>query len=865
VSRVVTTDELLCRHYAIGGGEQAFADEATPEQYPRDRTFKMGHLRLAVRFDLAKRRVKGTATLTLAPLHDGLRVVDIDAVDLTIKKVTDGRGKPFAYEIAEDQVKVRLPRPAKAGRKLEIRITYEGQPKAGLYFVRSKGRRSRKVVQVYSQGEAEDNKLWFPCYEAPNDKMTSEVLVTVPASWTALSNGRLVGVRRDSRRGTKTWHWFQDVPHVNYLVTVVCGEYDVLEEEWDGVPVAYYVPKGDGERAKRAFGATPDMLAFFSAATGCRYPYAKYAQVIVRDFIVGAMENTSLTTVTNYVLHDDRARPDYRSEPLVAHELAHQWFGDLVTMKHWGHLWLNEGFASYFDPLWHEHALGKDEFHWAMRSIAEGYMRETREYYARPVVTHRFREVDDMFDGHTYNKGALVLHMMRFVLGDDLWWKAVRHYVKKHAQGIVETNDLKIAVEEATGRNLDWFFNEWLYRPGHPEFEVSWTYDGDKGLVVLTVKQTQETKEDGVPVFRVPVDVEVQTTGGARRDRLEIREKEHTFYIPSSKRPKAVLFDPDGWILKKVTFEKPKAELLWQLEHADGIVPRIEACEGLGKILHDEAVIQALGRTLKDDPFYGVRRAAAKALGEIGTEDAKAVLLANREQDDSRVRRAVVEALGQFRKDDDAFAALVDAYTKDEAYYVAASAATALAKTRHGKAYDVLVKGMDRPSHNGVLTRNALAALADLREEKAIDVCARYTEPEQEALVRNAACVALGKLGDAFEPRRRDILEILKPLAKDPQYRARMGAISGMGEMGDPDAIPALQVVADHDPIGFARRNARRMIGKIRARRDEQAKTAERLKELEKLRDEGRELKQRVAKLERQLESLLSRRKGRRS
>lgn len=840
-----------------------FADPSTPEKHPRDRTFKLKHIRLDITLDEKEGSVRGTSTLTLTPINDGLTSVELDAVDMEVRSVREVKGRRLDHEYRDGVLVVRLGRPRRAGTDLVLAVRYACRPKKGMFFIRPDKEYPGKPWQIWTQGEEEDNRHWFPSYDSPNDKATTEIIVTVQDGFVAVSNGRLVRETRDTRRRTRTFHWVQDVPHANYLVAVCAGAWDVKEDAWDGVPLQYLVPKGRGKEIDLMFGETRAMMDFFSEVTGVRYPYARYAQVVVNDFIFGGMENTSLTVLTEVALHDARARPDYMPDGLVSHELAHQWFGDYVTAKSWGHLWLNESFASYFDPLWWEHRYGRDAFHQRMALHRDAYMKEASKSYARAIVTPKYVEGADMLDAHTYEKGAWVLHMMRHALGDGLWWKSIRHYLQTHAMGTVETNDFKIAIEEATGRNLDGFFDQWLYRAGHPEFEVSWSYDDKSKLVALTVRQKQKV-DAATPPFRTPVDVEMRTGDKARRERIEVSRAEQTFYLASKSKPDAVLFDPDDWILKTLTFEKGKEELLYQLRHADRIAPRIQACEGLGKILHDEPVVEALHRALTKDPWYGVRSAAAKALGEVRTQAAKKALLAGTKDKDSRVRSAVYEALGQFRGDDEALRALRTAWLKDRAYYAAASAATGLGAMRHEKVFDTIARNLDRPAHANIVTRRGLLALAEFRDAKAIPILERYTRRGHPELVRGTAAVALGTLGNRLEGKDvDDIRDVLVRLLRDDDFRTRLGALQGLATMEDPAAISELQKMREYELHGVLRNAARRGIVRIREAEAKKSRKIEQEKEIQTLQDENRDLKGRVAKLEEQVKSVLSRKRGR--
>src|SRR2546426_924882 len=403
----------------------------------------------------------------------------------------------------------------------------------------------------------------------------------------------------------------------------------------------------------------------------------------------------------------------------------------------------------------------------------ENYYEEASKNYKRPIVTMKFVEPSDMFDRHTYEKGANVLHMMRNELGDDLWWKAIRQYVKKFAGQNVETNDFKEAIEEATGRNLDVFFDQWLYHAGHPEFELSWSWDESAKQVELRTKQTQEVK-DPVPLFKVPASVELAWPDRTHRESIRIEKADQVFRFDAPRRPRAVLFDPDDTLLKKVTFKKPRDELLWQLANSGSMWPRIEACRDLGKLVGDAKAIEGLEDALKKDKFWGVRREAAVALGEIGTTAARDALLGGSKDKDSRVRRGVYRALGNFRKDEVAFKALAKAYR---------------------------------------------------------------------------------------ESRRDEVLEHLSMLVRDPNYRTRLGATLGLGELGYPKAEDELQRVSEAEPMSNLRTNARKAIATLREKHAEAAKKVEQQAELDKLKDENKELRSRITAIEARVEAIGKRRK----
>ncbi len=840
--------------------DRMFAPSEAPEQWARERTFQLLHMRLDITVDDDAKTVKGTATHRLAAINDGLKEVVLDQDALNIRGVKDEDGRALEFELVGEQLRIWLPRARKTGDAFELRVRYECSPKKGLFFVSPDKAYPDKPRIVWTQGEEMDNRSWYPSYDYPNQKFTTEIVVTVKDRYRAVANGHLVSEKHDPKKHTRTFHWLQDKPHPNYLVALVIGEWDSKEWDADGVPVQAYVPKGYGKYLDLCFSRVPHMVKFFGRVTGLKYPWDKYAQACVPDFTFGGMENTSLTILYEYCLTDEHAYPDYSSDSLLSHELAHQWFGDWLTCKSWGHLWLNESFADYFECLWWEDYYGKDDFIAHLEEIREGYFEEAEKAYKRPIVTHRFVDAEDMLDGHTYNKGCGVLHMLRTVLGDDLWWKGIRHYVKKHGLQNVETPDFRVALEEATGKSLSWFFEEWALKAGHPEYEVTWSYDEKARQVELKVKQTHEVKGD-IPLFSMPVTLELATDDRVWRETLQVEKAEHTFRISSPRRPRMVLFDPDGALLKKLTFKKEKDELLWQVAHAQGVWARMEACEGLGRFVGDAEATAALEKTLTKDKFWSVRRAAAYGLGEIGTTSARDILLGALKGQDSRVRRGVYRALGKFRKDDVAFKALAKAYMEDGIYAAMGTAALAMADTRHDGAFDAIVKGMDRPSQAQIISRNAAMALANLRSEKGIEILVQRTAYGLPELRRSGAAIALGKLGYFHEKRHDEVLDELAALVKDSNYRTKLGAVDGMAELGYKKAIQELEKVEDTSVLGNLRRNARRAVGEIREKHAESAKRLEQQGELDKLKDENKELRTRVATVEAKLDALVKRKR----
>ncbi|HYE73270.1 MAG TPA: M1 family aminopeptidase, partial [Blastocatellia bacterium] len=466
--------------------------------------------------------VNGDVTVTLRPFKSGLREVELDAGEMTIKAVTLS-GKPLQYKYENNEkLRIALDRAYNANETLSVNVAYSAVPKRGLVFITPNADDPTRPYQIWAGGEAENNHYWFPCYDYPNDFATTETNITVEDKYAAISNGKLMGIDRDQSKKTATYRWKMEQPFVSYLITVTIGEFVEVRHADSPVPISSWVPKNKVEEAKISFAKLPEMVRFFAEKTGVPYPYAKYSQVLVRDF-PGALENVTATTMYDNAIHDKRALLDVSSDEIVAHELSHQWFGDLVTCRDWSELWLNESFATYSAHLFAEHDEGRDEMLYGILQDQRQYLNTWNSGNRRPVVTFQYDDPDSLFDVYAYPRGGTVLHMLRTYLGDEAWWKAINHYLTIYRHRNVETAQLKVAIEEATGQNLGWFFDQWVLKMGHPELEVNYSYDEAAKSLKLKVKQTQPASDtSGFPLvdtFRLPVDIGITTAKGERVER----------------------------------------------------------------------------------------------------------------------------------------------------------------------------------------------------------------------------------------------------------------------------------------------------------------------------------------------------------
>jgi aminopeptidase N len=796
-----------------------FAPAGQTPQYAPARQYDLRHLRLDLAFDWSGGAVSGTATNTLSPLRSGLDHLVFHAAGLDVQRVRlAGAELPFTLDPAAQTLTVDLGRAYGPEDRLEVAVDYSARPRAGLYFVGPDAAYPGKPRQIWSQGETENNRHWFPTWDYPNDRATTEMLATVERPFTAVSNGELVEVveRPDGRR---TFHWRMEQPHTTYLISIMVGELVRIADDWRGIPVEYYVPPGYEEQARRSFGKTPDMMEYFSTVTGHPYPYAKYAQTTAVDYMWGGMENITATTQTILTLHDERAEIDYPSEGLVAHELAHQWFGDLVTLDHWAHLWLNEGMADYFTALYRHRSGGEDEFVWEMDDLRQDYMREDAGEHRRPIVTLRYSDPITMFDRHSYEKGALVLHMARYLTGEEGWWRGIRGYLDRFALRTVTTPDLQGALEQASGASLGPLFDQYVHGAGHPEIEARWEWQADRGMVRLNLRQVQErTEETGL--FSFPVEIALIGPSGTEVHRVPVlAREEQDLYIPSAARPRTLVFDPRGWMLKDLRFDKPAAEWVAQYDMARHLATRLEALRALGE-LGGEAAVAALGRALREDPFHGARQVAAEALQEVGTEAALAALRPGLEDRDARVRGAVLGAFGEFPEHRDLIPLLRRALEGEDSYKARAAAAESLGKFggHRDEVAPVLVRALAQESHRQVVRGAAIEALAELEAPQAFEHALRLSRYGSPAESRDEAMNALARIARASgDPKRREqVRRILEGYLSDKSYNARTDAQDALAEMEDPAVIPALERSARNAAEGQERHGALEAIEDVR-------------------------------------------------
>ena len=526
--------------------------------FERPRPFHTEHRIINLRVDLERRKIEGSCTLIVKPTGPELESLALDGCGLAVTAVElDRTHCPFE---SDNHVITLLPDSPIEGTH-EIKVSYSVSPTKGLYFVGPDTEHPDKNVEAWTHSEPEAARYWFPCFDYPNDRSTSETIITVPEGNVVVSNGKLISsVTKD---GWSTFHWKEGTPHVTYLTSFIVGKFSLAKETASGLELQYYYPEQKEEAVKRLFGETPTILKFLEEVTGMKYPYEKYAQTTVESFIAGGEENISATTLSTDYYPDKRSEPDFQvwyslqtssQVAVIAHELADQWFGDLVTCRSWSHVWLSEGFATYFQALFSERSRGKDYFRWEMSVLAENCFDEDEREYRRPIVENQFVYASDLFDTTTYQKGAWMLHELRFLLGDETFFAGVARYLKDFAGKIADTHDFMCTMEAASGASLEKFFEQAFYEPGYPEFQLKYSWDRAHSLASVSVKQIQ--KDVGTPVFRLPVELEFYTAKGRKLFRVEITAPDQVFTTELDSRPIIVEFDPRNWLLKKCEFPK---------------------------------------------------------------------------------------------------------------------------------------------------------------------------------------------------------------------------------------------------------------------------------------------------------------------
>lgn len=765
---------------------QSIFDNVSYQNGARSHRFDLLHVAIDVRFDMPRRLVIGTVEHRMRSLDTKLGSISINAGTGMVFKRIVVDGVAAQHQHNGDTLDITLPAARRYGDTFTVAIDYEISPRKGLYFIQPDSLVPTRRSQIWTQGEAEDHRYWVPLYDYPNDRATTEVRATIPSSWKLLSNGRHVSTTPGAEPGTAVWHYRQERPHSTYLIMLAAGDYLVTRDTAAGVPLEYWSYPDMPARVEPTFGRTPDMMRYLVDMLG-PYPWDKYAQVMIADYMYGGMENTTATTLNDYALVDRRGLIDYNPDGLIAHEIAHQWFGDMVTNRSWGHLWIHESYATYLAARYEGHRYGEDAF------IKRIY--DNGNIGVRSEVT---RGRDPLASGNgvtanIYQRGSRVLHMLNQLVGEELFQRANRHFLERHAYGLVETNDLKLAFEDATGLNLGWFFDQWIYGAGHPQLNVEKNWKGN--TLSLTVTQTQQ-RDSLTGLFAMPVPLEFHLKGRVVVvDTVWVSEQAQTFTFELPEEPKFVIFDAGDALLKTVTYPRPARELIAQVD-APRMIDRFHAVNdllsrdaGLMVNARDRAASsEAVQAAFERERSEYVREAILDNITMLDTSAAVAIIRRGFGDPVADVRQAAVEKSFMITSTASR-ASLLRPMLTDSSYNVIAAALGMLAVTDTTGLEPALrsMKGM-RGRRDRIAVSWLNAVLAGRYKSMADDV-ADYTIPPYGTDTRVQAFYVLTKL-EATTPHVRTAVE--RGL-REPSSRLRGAAASAARSHLDNDMRAMLQ------------------------------------------------------------------------
>lgn len=679
---------------AVTAQEKANPDTSwkkTP-RYTPERINNLVHTKLDVKFDYEKSYLYGKAWITLTPHFSPTAKLTLDAKGMDIKKLGLFNGnsvQPLQYEYNNEQLSIQLDKTYKKGEQYTIHVEYTAKPDEyekqsgrdpmlgtkGLFFINPRGEEKNKPIQIWTQGETESNSVWFPTIDQTQQKTTQELYMTVPAKYVSLSNGKLIS-QKINNDGTRTDYWKMDLPHSPYLFFMGVGDYAVVKESWRGKEVSYYVEPEYGPVAKKIFGNTPEMMTYFSKITGIDYPWVKYSQMTARDYVAGAMENTTATLHQEFAQQDARELTDEnRWEGTVAHELFHQWFGDYVTAESWSHLTVNESFADYSQTLWFEYKYGKDagdaENYTGMRAYLSG------DNAKKDLVRFYYADREDMFDAVSYSKGGRILHMLRNYLGDSAFFKGLNLYLTTNKFKSAEAHHLRLALEEVSGKDLTWFFNQWYFGSGHPKLDINYSYQSDKKQVMVVVKQTQNTGK----IFRIPTYIDIYNGKEKSRNWVWIENAVDTFFFSNPSKPDLINFDGDKVLLCEKKENKNLDNYIHQYYHAANYIDRREAIDFCGRKL-DDPKARALLNDAITDPFHDLRAFALSKLDlkkEIQREAFEKKIATSITTEKNRpVKASMINALSNTNNKD--YQSIYISLVQDSSYSVSGAALIALSK-----------------------------------------------------------------------------------------------------------------------------------------------------------------------------------------
>jgi aminopeptidase N len=679
--------------------------QAKPYQASFTRLNDIIHTKLDVSFDWTKQYLYGRATITVKPYFYPTSTLQLDARGMQIKEITlfqntDGTfiKTPLKYIYENDIISIQLDKEYKNTEEYTVFIDYISKPNElktsngsaaitddkGLYFINPDGKEKNKPQEIWTQGETQSNSVWFPTIDHPNERMTQEIYMTVNKRFVTLSNGELVS-SFDNGDGTRTDYWKMDLPHAPYLAMMAVGDFAIVKDTWRGKEVSYYVEKEYEPYARNIFGDTPEMIEFFSNKLGVDYPWNKYSQIVARDYVSGAMENTTATLHSEYLQRTDRELLDKDYEDYVSHELFHQWFGDLVTCESWSNIPLNESFATYAEYLWQEYKYGRDAADEHSAESRAGYFQEALNKQVN-LIRFQYDKQEDMFDAHSYNKGGQVLHMLRKYVGDDAFFASLKLYLETNKFNSVEIHNLRLAFEKVTGEDLNWFFNEWFLSPGHPSITIKTEYDASNKKEKIELKQTQDFSK--TPLFKIPMYIDLYVNGKIERKKITVTKSDEIVEFDVITKPDLVNVDAEKMLLCNKIESKSIQEWAFQYKNAPLYLDRYEAISELAKNATDSLATKIIISAL-NDPFWSLRLDALEDLKNIQPGHEKEVkdklIILSQKDEKSLVRAAAINYLSEHYAGAD-LEILYKNSLQDRSYSVISSALAAIAKENPSEA-----------------------------------------------------------------------------------------------------------------------------------------------------------------------------------
>ncbi len=710
---------------ATGSKSKSNSDErktfVEPAPYENSATIlhNLVHTRLDVSFDWANSQLLGEAEITLTPHFATTNQLFLDARGMIINEVKIIKGATkaeLAYTYRNDSICITLDKYYSKRDTFKVFIDYVARPEElprggsaaitsdkGLYFINPDNSDPFKPQQIWTQGEVQSSSVWFPTIDKPNQKSTEEIFITVDTSFVTLSNGTLISSIVNGYSGVRTDYWRQDLPHAPYLFMMAIGKFAVVKDKWRDKEVNYYVDPEYAPYARAIFNHTPEMMEFYSNKLGVDFPWDKYSQVVVKEYVSGAMENTTATVLGDFVQKDNRELLDANNDDFICHELFHQWFGDLVTCESWSNLPLNESFATYAEYLWFEYKYGRDEADYAGQSDLNSYLREARNKQV-DLIRFNYKRPDDMFDNHSYAKGGRVLHMLRKYTGDEAFFASLKLYLERNKFKSVEIHNLRLAFEEVTGEDLNWFFNEWFLDKGHPSLKIDYSFDQVNSKELVTVEQLQDLET--TPLYKIPVDVDIYSSEGVSRTRIVVSHQKEIFSFDVKNQPDLVNFDSQKMILGTKSDNHTNAEWITLFHRGPLYLDRFEALSKLSKNYtagspESEIVIDALY-----DPHWNIRIVAiknAKTLlkNDDGTIKRRIIQMATND-DDAGVRDEALHFLSENYSHDEEVLNTLKSAINDSSYTVMGTAILSLVDNNQQEGL-TLVKNLENNSNKNVI------------------------------------------------------------------------------------------------------------------------------------------------------------------